>query len=178
MVKRLWVCSHFRLSLSELICSVIWGWNPVRNCFQKAGLTGFEHFCERGWFYASLSSEWGNLAGIQQDSVTPGKRLMGRTKTNSWLRDDLGFYVRSTWEANYARYLKFLVKHQQIYDFEHEPDTFYFEVRRGTRRIRRIWRFGLPRSGINIMRLKAIRTQKAWRSLSVWRNITPKKKSF
>jgi len=49
-------------------------------------------------------------------------------------RADLGIYVRSSWEANYARYLKFLVDKKQILDWEYEPDTFEFVgIKRGAR---------------------------------------------
>lgn len=50
------------------------------------------------------------------------------------IREDLGFYVRSKWEANVARYLKFLEERGEIYKWEYEPDTFWFEnIKRGTR---------------------------------------------
>jgi len=43
-------------------------------------------------------------------------------------------YARSAWEANYARYLEWLVQIGEIMAWEHEPKTFWFEaVRRGTR---------------------------------------------
>lgn len=55
------------------------------------------------------------------------------TRAKGGTREDLGFYVRSGWEANYARYLKFLKEKGQIHDFEFEPDTFYFHgIKRGT----------------------------------------------
>ena len=42
-------------------------------------------------------------------------------------------YFRSKWERNYARYLELLKTHQQIKDWSHEPETFWFEgVSRGT----------------------------------------------
>lgn len=41
-------------------------------------------------------------------------------------------YFRSRWEANYARYLQFLQERGQIDDWEHEPETFWFEgIKRG-----------------------------------------------
>lgn len=47
-------------------------------------------------------------------------------------RADLGLFVRSSWEANYARYLNWLVEHKQIHRWEYEPDTFWFEgIKRG-----------------------------------------------
>src|SRR5205807_723233 len=41
-------------------------------------------------------------------------------------------YFRSRWEANYARYLEFLKVQNQITDWEHEPEVFWFEgIKRG-----------------------------------------------
>ena len=49
-------------------------------------------------------------------------------------RADIGIYVRSQWEANYARYLNWLKEMGEIYTWEYEPDTFEFEkIKRGTR---------------------------------------------
>jgi len=43
-------------------------------------------------------------------------------------------YFRSTWEANYGRYLQFLVDNHQIAYWLHEPKTFWFEaIKRGVR---------------------------------------------
>ncbi len=50
-------------------------------------------------------------------------------------REDLdGLYVRSSWEANYARYLNWLVEVGELLAWEYEPDTFAFVgIKRGTR---------------------------------------------
>jgi hypothetical protein len=50
-------------------------------------------------------------------------------------RPDLGgLYLRSRWEANYARYLNLEVKLGSIGSWEYEPKTFVFEsIKRGTR---------------------------------------------
>jgi len=49
-------------------------------------------------------------------------------------REDLdGLYVRSIWEANWARYLAWQVKHGLIARWEYEPDTFEFPVKRGSK---------------------------------------------
>lgn len=53
--------------------------------------------------------------------------------THGGFREDLGIYVRSTWEANYARYLRWLQRQGQIAGWQYEPKTFEFPVRRGTR---------------------------------------------
>lgn len=50
-------------------------------------------------------------------------------------RDDLnGQYFRSRWEANYARYLNWLIRHGEIERWEYEPDTFEFiPIKRGNK---------------------------------------------
>ena len=43
-------------------------------------------------------------------------------------------YFRSTWEANYARWLEYMKTQSMILEWEHEPKTFWFEnIRRGVR---------------------------------------------
>lgn len=43
-------------------------------------------------------------------------------------------YFRSRWEANYAYYLEFLKSKGEIKEWEHEPETFWFEkIKRGCR---------------------------------------------
>ena len=43
-------------------------------------------------------------------------------------------YFRSAWEANFARYLNFLIEKKQIYKWDYEVDTYWFhEIKRGTR---------------------------------------------
>lgn len=42
-------------------------------------------------------------------------------------------YFRSRWEANYARYLNFMIKRGEVLRWEYEPKTFYFQgIKRGT----------------------------------------------
>jgi hypothetical protein len=49
-------------------------------------------------------------------------------------REDLnGVYFRSRWEANWARYLNFLVKEGDIKSWKFEPKTFDFPIKRGCR---------------------------------------------
>lgn len=53
-------------------------------------------------------------------------------RVRSGRRADLGNrYFRSSWEANYARYLNWLQTNHQIAGWEFEPQTFYFQVKRG-----------------------------------------------
>lgn len=54
--------------------------------------------------------------------------------THGGKRADLGIYVRSTWEANYARYLNWLCERGEISKWEYEAEEFEFEkIKRGTR---------------------------------------------
>lgn len=47
---------------------------------------------------------------------------------------DKRIYCRSTWEANFARYLQLLKEHKKILDWQHECKTFWFEnIKRGVR---------------------------------------------
>lgn len=52
-------------------------------------------------------------------------------------------YYRSAWEANYACYLQWLKERGEIQDWEHEPETFWFEaIKRGVRSYKpdfRVW---------------------------------------
>lgn len=58
----------------------------------------------------------------------------GHTKYKSGYRPDLGFYVRSGWEANIARYIKYLISKGELRGFEYEPEVFEFHnIKRGTR---------------------------------------------
>jgi predicted nuclease of restriction endonuclease-like RecB superfamily len=62
-------------------------------------------------------------------------RFTGQSRGKSGKREDLGgLYVRSRWEANYARYLNWLVSIKQIAKWEYEPDEFEFvPIKRGNR---------------------------------------------
>ena len=57
-----------------------------------------------------------------------------RTKKGWWSNGDKKYYMRSSWEMNYAVYLDFLVIKKEILDWEYETDTFWFEkIKRGVR---------------------------------------------
>lgn len=57
------------------------------------------------------------------------------TKSSMGRRSDLGnAFFRSSWEANYARYLNFLKGRGEVSRWEYEPDTFWFDgIKRGVR---------------------------------------------
>lgn len=56
------------------------------------------------------------------------------SKYRSGKREDLGgLFVRSSWEANYARLLNWLQEQGEIASWEYEPETFWFEgIKKGT----------------------------------------------
>lgn len=59
----------------------------------------------------------------------------GIQRGNGGKRIDLNNqYFRSSWEANYARYLNFLIQQKEIAKWEYEVDTFEFKnIKRGVR---------------------------------------------
>lgn len=49
-------------------------------------------------------------------------------------REDIDLYVRSSWEANYARYLNLLKENGEVLGWEYEAQTFSFDrIKRGSR---------------------------------------------
>lgn len=50
----------------------------------------------------------------------------GRSGSKAGMRKDIGIYVRSSWEANYARYLNSLLNMGRIKSWQYEPKTFQF----------------------------------------------------
>lgn len=64
-----------------------------------------------------------------------GELRTGYSRGKQGKRPDVGnLYFRSSWEANYARYLNFLIAHKKVYKWQYEPDTFWFEeIKRGVR---------------------------------------------
>ena len=62
-------------------------------------------------------------------------RKSGSRRSKIGKREDLdNQFFRSSWEANYARYLNWLLSIDEIQSWDYEPDTFEFhEIKRGTR---------------------------------------------
>jgi len=57
-----------------------------------------------------------------------------RSKSGKYNINGEKIFFRSVWEANYALYLDFLVKHKKIKKWEYEPKTFWFKkIKRGVR---------------------------------------------
>ncbi|EOA3459103.1 hypothetical protein ACH0F8_000589 [Enterococcus hirae] len=73
------------------------------------------------------------MAKAQNERIKNNQSL-GYSRGKGGTRKDLGLYVRSRWEANFARYLNLLTEKGEIAKWEYEPDTFWFEnIKRGTR---------------------------------------------
>lgn len=88
--------------------------------------------------YKGNGAEWKQACSDRMSAAQrkPGSKLrQGYSRGKQGKRSDLNDqYFRSSWEANYARYLNLLVKQGNIYKWEYEPDTFFFEeIKRGTR---------------------------------------------
>lgn len=75
------------------------------------------------------------LAGIMPKNLTYGNRSQfSNVQRGEYECSKGSIYFRSKWEANYALYLDFLIKHKQISDWLFEEDTFFFEkIKLGTR---------------------------------------------
>jgi len=80
--------------------------------------------------YRNQLSDRAIKAGL---STSRGNHPYSRGKMGK--RADLNdLFLRSSWEANYARYLNWLMGIGEIARWEYEPDTFWFEgIKRGTR---------------------------------------------
>ena len=68
-------------------------------------------------------------------NIAAGKMNAGHTRARGGRRADIdNRYFRSAWEANYARYLNFLVAKGEIAGWDFECKTFIFEaIKRGIR---------------------------------------------
>jgi hypothetical protein len=66
--------------------------------------------------------------------TSTGNRVHGSWRQSWRTIGGKRIFARSSWEANYARYLDFLKTSGNIAEWEHEPQTFWFEnIKRGTR---------------------------------------------
>jgi hypothetical protein len=81
----------------------------------------------RGHRNMSDESRENQVTAIMKCARNYGNRSKGGT------RKDLGIYVRSRWEANYGRYLNWMISRGEIRLWEYEKDRFDFPVKRGGR---------------------------------------------
>jgi hypothetical protein len=83
------------------------------------------------------SSPDNNKKGVTKSS--PDNSVSGAAFLTGWKQSwrqigDKRIFARSGWEANFGRYLEFLKQNGKIRDWEHEPDTFWFDkIKRGVR---------------------------------------------
>lgn len=97
--------------------------------------------------WASLSEEARQYkidkAAKAARGIGPPKVKRGRWKAQWRVIGGKRNYYRSNWEANYAAYLEWLKCRGEIQDWEHEPETFWFEaIKRGVRSYKpdfRVW---------------------------------------
>lgn len=98
--------------------------------------------CGKGFLMKRSDLSRGRGIGSFCSMKCKAKRMSGTSYTALGLprhrgmggfREDIGFYVRSRWEANWARYLGYLKSRGDIRDWEYEPRTFEFPVKRGSK---------------------------------------------
>ena len=94
----------------------------TRKLSRYANAIGGGRFCSNACKAKYASSHVLTTSGRRRNVASGGKRA-----------DLDGMYFRSSWEANYARYLNWLKNNGQIKKWEFEPDTFEFNVKRGAR---------------------------------------------
>jgi len=121
------------------------GWK-FRNGHPK-GMLGKHHSEEMKATISRASKEsWGNpnhyfnsdkhrqlLSDRATKMARGGVFKGGYSKGKMGTRKDLGIYVRSSWEANFARYLNWMKEKREIKDWKYEVDTFDFPIKRGVR---------------------------------------------
>ena len=64
-------------------------------------------------------------------------------------------FYRSRWEYRFALYLEFMKKHEHIQDWEHEPETFWFEgIKRGTNNYKPDFKVTFPSNAVQFFEVK------------------------
>lgn len=95
---------------------------------------------KRNWATAkAFNTSWMDPEHRDRASKAASLRMAQRSATSVYsrtkkgIRPDLGIYFRSSWEANYARYLNLLRKMRIVADWDYEAETFWFDgIKRGT----------------------------------------------
>jgi hypothetical protein len=71
-------------------------------------------------------------------------------------------FYRSRWEYRYALYLEFMKKWRHISEWEHEPETFWFDkIKRGTNNYKPDFRVTFPSGGVEYIEVKGYMDQKS-----------------
>jgi hypothetical protein len=120
----------------------------IRKNGHPRGMLGKQHSKETKQRLSISSSEYRRLLSDDERSAITEKGMRTKlakgtlvtTRPNaSWKSGwreigGISKYYRSSWEANYARYLQWLKERGQIAKWEHEPQTFWFiAIQRGAR---------------------------------------------
>lgn len=111
------------------------------------GMAGKSHSDEtKKTIGASMAAVWADPASVFHQTETKNKRRASAlraaakrpaencySRAKRGRRADLGdTFFRSSWEANYARYLNWLIYHKKIASWGFETETFWFhKIRRG-----------------------------------------------
>ncbi len=121
----------------------------LKNNPHPKGMLGKQHTKEAKAIMAENIKRWRETASQKQKTDSTNKAIQTRinkygtagpvtlsanaySRCKGGFREDIGVYVRSGWEANYARYLNFLVSQLKIQSWRYEPRTFRFPVVRGS----------------------------------------------
>jgi hypothetical protein len=84
--------------------------------------------------YCSLDCSRQHQFGDKEGKRWASGSKWGSKNKKSGTREDIGIFVRSAWEANYARFLKWLKEKGDIKDWDYEKETFEFKgIKKGTR---------------------------------------------
>lgn len=116
---------------------------------------------------------WDSAAVAKLEISRNGIGKPGFAISKKGKRDDLGIYVRSTWEANYARYLNWLVKLKEILSWKYENKTFEFPVKKGTRFYTPDFEVLTKNNVIEYHEVKGYMTQKGQTALNRMRKYYP-----
>jgi len=109
----------------------------VASAARWASLTEAERIAHTDKTMATIKANGGRtVAQLPRGTWKAGWREIGGKRN----------FYRSRWEANYARYLEWLKTLGEITEWQHEPETFWFEaIRRGVRSYKpdfRVWEKG------------------------------------
>lgn len=83
----------------------------------------------------------------------------GSHHSKGGFREDIQIYVRSSWEANYGRYLNWLKEKGKIRSWEYESETFEFPVKRGSIDYKPDFKVTYPDGRIEFHEVKGYLTQ-------------------
>ncbi|WP_308718978.1 hypothetical protein [Komagataeibacter xylinus] len=113
-----------------------WDINP-----HPRGALGMRHSDKARHAISKSASAWWEALSDEDKNIAVLKRMKTREKNgtlypsrraSSWKAGwrEIGgkrIYFRSAWEANFARYLNWLQEKGEISEWEHEPETFWFD---------------------------------------------------